>query len=257
MKKRLFVCALGLASQPLWANNSIEELSVNGELVTFTTSQSKVSSNPACVTSPNEELWSVSLSHNVGRAMYAMLVAASNNKQSITVTSAGDCADAQGIERVAAIKVSATQAAVQPSSGSGVFLYKGDGITKIGTVVNAVNNSAVYYVPSSESSSATNVNLSAYTVAAKLPNTFVMIYSGDNCTGNVQSITPNLNGWHPNYANGKFIKSSPSRSGFSARSKKLLHNNTCYEYVISDSWYNVTFSTDPVCGDSPCIFKDH
>lgn len=86
------------------ASDTLASLNVEGDIVLFSTINGK-SSTLTCVTTDNNNLWSVSLNQKSGRALYAVLVAALSGNNSIEVTSGNDCADTSGVERAFGVNV--------------------------------------------------------------------------------------------------------------------------------------------------------
>lgn len=93
-----------LFAPAVFAAAKVNYLNVEDEKLIFSLEQEKSQSSPACVTSSNQALWAVSLKNSTGRAMHSLLMNAMTGELSLDVLTAGDCADASGIERPAELK---------------------------------------------------------------------------------------------------------------------------------------------------------
>lgn len=87
------------------AADRINNVSINGNNLLFSTVATKTHSLPSCIDTGQEQLWSASLKSNEGQSIYSMLITAISTEKNITVESADDCNAAQGIERAKAISI--------------------------------------------------------------------------------------------------------------------------------------------------------
>lgn len=116
--KYLFL--LGLFPATAQAAAKLTLLDVQGDVVYFSSAESKTAGIPACVSPENSTLYSLSLTHDSGKAMYAMLMTAMSSGNALDITSAGDCGAVDGFERASAIKFA--QVAVSAKDFSGTIL---------------------------------------------------------------------------------------------------------------------------------------
>ncbi|MCV2883401.1 hypothetical protein OE749_01650 [Aestuariibacter sp. AA17] len=98
------LASLSLSFSALSAG-SLTTLDVQENVVFFETSETKATSL-SCVSADNAALYSLSLTSDSGKAMYAMLMTAMASGKAIEVTSAGDCGVVDKVERAASIKFS-------------------------------------------------------------------------------------------------------------------------------------------------------
>ncbi|NQZ11753.1 MAG: hypothetical protein HRT35_31770, partial [Algicola sp.] len=82
-----------LSSQSLLAAPApasyITALTVNGDVISFTTDSAKTHTLPACVSSTSEAQWAISYTGNA--PLYALLSIAQSANEPIEITSANDC----------------------------------------------------------------------------------------------------------------------------------------------------------------------
>lgn len=104
----IFYCLLISLHAPLFAASQINTLNVEGDIVLFSTLGGKAEPTLDCISTANKDLWSVSLKHQSGRALYAALVAAFSGKNLVDVNSANDCLEVSGIESAIGIQLSSS-----------------------------------------------------------------------------------------------------------------------------------------------------
>lgn len=96
-----------LSSQSLLAASApasyIAALTVNGDVISFTTDSAKTHTLPACVSGTSEEQWAISYAGNA--PLYALLSIAQSANEPIEITSANDCGAASGIERASYVNI--------------------------------------------------------------------------------------------------------------------------------------------------------
>ncbi|MBE0370360.1 hypothetical protein [Pseudoalteromonas aurantia] len=116
------------------AASTVSQLTVEGEVATFTLSEPKTHTVPSCVTAERTNQWAINLSSLQGQAMYSLLVTAVSKEQLVSVHSTMRCESLAGVEQAARILLSINQS----SNGrhDGAWLYKGDGFTKVGKVIS-------------------------------------------------------------------------------------------------------------------------
>lgn len=133
-----------LAPCAAMAASTVAELNVSGDVATFTLSEPKTHAVPSCVNSDKQNHWAINLNSLQGQAMYSLLVTAVSKEQLVSVQSAGRCEAIADVEQVQSLSLSTNS---NKSTGSGgAWLYKGDGVTKVGKILSAANNT-YYYSP--------------------------------------------------------------------------------------------------------------
>jgi len=86
------------------AAGTVDFLKIDKDIVLFSTTETKASS-PTCVATENADNWAVSLKSESGRAIYSLIVTAMAKELALDVDSAGDCADAEGLERASGVNL--------------------------------------------------------------------------------------------------------------------------------------------------------
>ncbi|MBD1582582.1 hypothetical protein [Pseudoalteromonas sp. S16_S37] len=125
------------------AASTVAELNVLGDTATFTLSEPKTHTIPSCVSSDNQNKWAINLNSLQGQAMYSLLVTAVSKEQLVTVQSAQRCESVVDVEQVQSLSLSVNK---QSAGSGGAWLYKGDGVTKVGKVISFEPN-VYYYSP--------------------------------------------------------------------------------------------------------------
>ncbi|MBE0368093.1 hypothetical protein [Pseudoalteromonas aurantia] len=190
------------------SDNKITNIKVDGDTVHFSTSHAKSHTLPNCVTSGNSQQWTLSLTSAAGKASYTLLVAAMTDNRSVAVTSANDCADSTGYERAQSIEVGN---ASQQSSGKMMTLYQGDGVTKVGAILDyGYDNSrggSVFTILQDEGNSVFH-EIAPYTNVRK-SNSFY--YEDASCTGEVRVKQSELQYYYysSEYNSGRFFMIEP------------------------------------------------
>lgn len=87
------------------ANDEVQNLKVDGNLVTFTAGTGTSEPVLACENEETTHLWGFSLDSASGKAMYSMLVTAIASNRGVSVSTANDCVDDSGIERAQSIEL--------------------------------------------------------------------------------------------------------------------------------------------------------
>ena len=244
----LFLAGL-FASMPVFAAGNITYLNVVDDIVYFTTDEVKAGM-PSCVVAENAELWAVSLNHKTGRALYSLLVTAMAGKQAINVESGADCGDIAGIERAKGISLQPTAVSGSAGSTSIVYLYKGDGETKLGRVIGAEQGTTVSFL-----SPDNNKFLQTYSYAV---STHTVDFDELDCSGNVYMPIGNYKGYHPFVKGGMYVRTTSKRAT-TYRKSNVNGQGVCTNYSAPQSatLYPIdTTYADPLCGDKICIFKE-
>ena len=244
--KYITYCAALFMSANAMASSKVDFIEVQGDNVIFTTQAEKTGARPSCVAQEHVDKWSVSLKTASGRALYSMLATSLAGRLNVTVTSANDCSDVEGVERASSI-------AVMPNvtvSNSGVLaLFKGDGETKVGNIVGTVNG-GLQYAPLENPYFLKNY-------ANPVREFSTLYYTQDNCQGDAYSYETGATIYDLSLNGGRFYKTSKSKGGAAIRSR-LVTNAECIAFVstmnnisrIEDTNY-----VDPLCGESPCQIK--
>ena len=184
MKSILLALALfisqGVAVDAL-AAGKITYLNVVDDTVYFATDETK-GSTPACVAFETTEQWTVSLSNKTGRAIYSLLVTAMAGKQAINVETGDDCGDIAGIERAKGISLQPVNEAIGISADvKGLYLFQGDGVTKVGRIAEVLSPTSFYYLPLGGGDRFELYDSEA--MAANIKQETYVYFETSNCTG--------------------------------------------------------------------------
>jgi len=101
-----FYLAVVISATESLAAGKINYLDINGDTLTFSTSEDKIGDILECTYAESNHRWGISLSTNAGQGIYSLLIAAKSNNLAISVESAGDCNDAPGLERPKSVVIS-------------------------------------------------------------------------------------------------------------------------------------------------------
>ncbi|SFD64883.1 hypothetical protein [Pseudoalteromonas denitrificans] len=241
------------------AMGNITYLNVIDEVVYFSTDKIKPST-PSCAITASAEQWTVSLNNRTGRALYALLVTAMAAKQAISIESSGDCNDIDGIERARGISL------VKPNEteltgGKSLYLFKGDGVTKIGRIAQVLSETKSYYLPF-DGGSNFKVFDSTSPILPKLASPLQIYYDGFNCTGTpyISGISSNeWAGFNKFYKQGAYLRKGALLT-VRIESHMSSHYGTCTKENPNGgaSWqmYKIIEASDPFCGSRACIIKE-
>lgn len=230
------------------AAGSVDFLEVENDIVLFSTSESKVS--PAtCVTSENNELWSVSLNNETGRAIYSLVLTALAKGESVglNVASAEDCSAKPGVERASKVNIVA-HSSVPSSSGSArsIGVYKADGVTRVGTLANVTDRGAFQWVTDEASQQLKN-----YTV----PSNYGIYFVSDDCSGPAYISRDQELVRNQHFQDGQYLKTVADRA-FTRMNSFLNANGSC---TANDNniWAQELIPTEhPDCGANRCTFRE-
>ena len=117
MKKTILLTSL-LASAQVYAAAQINYLNVDSEAVYFSTAEVKPTTAPQCAVAATNDRYAVSLNTKTGRAIYSLLITAMASKQSVSIESAQDCADIEGLERAKGVTIVPVVAAHQEENST-------------------------------------------------------------------------------------------------------------------------------------------
>ncbi|MFT5756078.1 MAG: hypothetical protein ACI9LM_000790 [Alteromonadaceae bacterium] len=244
-----------LISLEVLASSKISQLNVEGDVVYFSTSESKSVNNPSCVSVENAERWSTSLDNKSGRALYALLVSAVSSNANIEVTSANDCSIVTGVERALGVSLLPTQIITPTvSASSGLYLYAGDGVTKVGRIAEIIDVHTFYYWPLNGATKFEVFDLrEGVTVSIKLEQ---MFYSENDCQGTLYANTA-VNGglyYNPHVNDGEFYKGT-QQSKYTIKSYMQTNGYCAAVQWTSDFAFLAPYKA-PVCGERRCIVKE-
>ena len=226
-----------------------------------------------------KESWTFSLGAPSGRAMYSLLMTAVAKQQKVQVTTANTCL--QQIEVASGVRLAVTQAPVSSGgSDSGkVYLYKGDGVTKVGTVIDSnapgrtvgesggmPNTGVIRYVPIEDPTLVRDYALTHFNESsimftdpqcqneayyhihdAQKQNAY---YTGVN---SFMIANSNINGFFQANLNLKMSDFGTTKKGyFINHGRCTLQHNSVVHYT---SYYKLEPAIHPVCGASLCQIK--
>jgi hypothetical protein len=221
----------------------INFLNVEGSNVYFSTTTSKAASAPSCAIADTNEQYAVSLATENGRAVYSLLIMAMASGQAIDVQSAGDCADVTGLER--ANSVSITPVIKSAGEGKSLYLYQGDGITKLGRVVSALDQDSILYLHNDDK---TQLRLYEKEITVK---PYTVYFTGENCTGTAFSNRANFTFYNEHYNNGKTYHAGSSSRDYSKKSH-MVTSGTCYTSSSTMNGVPIAPRTIGICGVGHC-----
>lgn len=232
------------------AAGTVDYLKIDKDVVLFSTTETNSAASPTCVANENTGIWSASLRSESGRAMYALLTTAVAKNMDVEVTSANDCADADEFERAEAVDLVFSDSE-STASDSGVGLYKGDGVTRLGTVIGMGPEANSFYYASTEDQN------SALFIENFMPDQSTnkpIFFSGANCTGTkYYPYTPNLVLSKPALNGGEVYYSSATRA--SRTYKSNFYSTACIANSGTVNTYTLSVYNHPVCGNKPCIVR--
>ncbi|MBE0368092.1 hypothetical protein [Pseudoalteromonas aurantia] len=235
------------------SDNKITNIKVDGDTVHFSTSHAKSHTLPNCVTSANDQQWTLSLTSAAGKASYTLLVAAMTDNRSISIISANDCADSTGYERAQSIEVESASQQSGAGSSKLMTLYQGDGVTKVGTIysITGAGQNTVFQLLRNEGDKwLDSVGPHSNTSAAYI------YYENSDCTGDigVDDIDTSKYYINENYNNGNFF--SVNGGSVWVRSYHQFSGDQCFP---TRQHKNKTIvnpnAVHPVCGVAPCQIR--
>ena len=258
MKKiiALFFCASQILAFNAFAAGKVNYLNVDEDVVYFSTNVAKTASSPACMAAENSERWTISLNTKNGRAMYSLLATALAGTLDIEVISGQDCSVVDGFERARSVAVMPDLSAATgidigtETPVAGLYLYSGDGLTKLGPIMQSSGaNIFYYYTPDSE-------NLLVKYWYQYTTNT--VYFDELDCTGGTYMKTDQSSYFHLNLK--RYINVEDTKKVVPGAMSYLLHSGECENrsQASTDSLYAVNSTTyrHPQCGEGPCILKD-
>lgn len=250
LKSMTFAAGIFMSNMA-FSQGYINQLSIEGATVVFSTSVSKVGQNPSCVSAAAKELYAITLDDESGRGMYSLLVTAMASNQSISVTGATTCFGATDIQAVEKLNIAPTFN--EPSSANastGLFLYKGDGETKIGRIAAFDGESETYYYLHRERPR----ELSEYQVTSN----FLIYYPEADCQGVGYLKTASRNSFNNiAYKEGLYFKSDRIKVAKTIKSY-LDYDSGCKvkDWPFDIDVYGIVPGEHPLCGSYPCVLKE-
>jgi hypothetical protein len=251
MKNCIFASIL-LISLQTQAASQVNYLNIDGDAVHFSTNEAKPASNPSCAVAETNDRYAVSLQSEAGRAMYSLLITAMASKQAVTIETAQDCIDVDGLERAKSVSIVPNIDDVKnTANSSGLSLYHSDGVTKIGKITLVQSDTSLLYVEGEASTRLKTYKLNSWV--------YDIYYTNDNCTGSSASPYNGNEAFNFELINGDSnFGSTGTRVNLTVRSH-LSHTGKCIPYsspASRNGVYKVDFSfSDPLCGQSLCIIK--
>ncbi|MDF2176849.1 hypothetical protein P2G88_01110 [Aliiglaciecola sp. CAU 1673] len=244
------VFALSVYCAACQAGGQVNYLNIQGNTVVFSTDESKLPPSPACVVSAQQDKWAVSLQSEAGRAVYALLITALSGKLPIDVTSAQDCADADGIERPETLSLTQTNADTQ-GAAKPLQLYKGDGETYLGRIVNTESWQYLYLSPNNP------YRFLGYNPPAINP---YLYFEQTDCKGTAKLLTHNSSTpfFSENFNGGKLFNTTTNGRNVNRQSLLKTETGECSNTTpIWGALYDLDLEYEhPLCGRSPCIIKE-
>lgn len=141
----LSLIAFSLQAQASQAK--LASVDLRDDHVMFALQSPKTHAIPSCAANATgtKEMWTFSINDAQGRAMYSMLMTAVAKQQAVKVTSGQTCF--QQVELASGLSLVVSES-TEPAGGTGnhLYLYKGDGVTKLG-VFAGVHGTAIQYLP--------------------------------------------------------------------------------------------------------------
>ncbi len=232
------------------AAGTVDYLKIDKDVVLFSTTETNSAASPACVANENTGIWSASLRSESGRAMYALLTTAVAKNMDVVVTSANDCADADEFERAEAVDLVFSDSE-STASGSGVGLYKGDGVTRLGTVIGMGPEANSFYYASTEDQ---NSALYLENFAPSQSSTRPIYFKEENCTGTMYyPYTPDFVLSKPSLNDGEayITNTVVARRAY----KSSFTSTLCVAESGAVNTYTLSVYNHPVCGSKPCIVR--
>ncbi|WP_281556443.1 hypothetical protein [Thalassomonas sp. RHCl1] len=251
----IIISFLALISQLFSANAmaaaKVSYLNVDGDNVHFSTAEAKSAASPACVVAETNERFAVSLRTEAGRAMYSLLITAMSSDQPVTVVSGSDCGDVFGLERAQSVSIS-PDVTNEAGGAKSLYLYKGDGVTKLGRIINmGTTENKFYYQPVDS-----EVEVRQYTNSQLISNIGSIYYQTNDCTGTAYIADNKYIGSHGTYNDGKLLTRIGGRLSV-ITSSYLTNSGQCG--TITPKYmnlYGVSPYIDSLCGDAACIIRE-
>ncbi|MCV2884651.1 hypothetical protein OE749_08080 [Aestuariibacter sp. AA17] len=242
-----FTAALLMATHIPAIAGGIDYLKVDGSTVYFSSTSPKNTPSPSCVRAENNDMWTVSLSSESGRAMYSLLVTALAKETQFDVVSANDCADKEGFERAQSINLLLGADSVYATKGSLVGIYQADGTTRVGTLIE-IDDATGDWIYADGQPSFTPKRISHNDIKVSSIH-----YSDIDCTGTKYVGYP-----HDKVkpSNEPWLYKTEETVGYYVF-KSIFHNNRCVNVSSSGkgNLYKLSLTNNGACGNGVCQLK--
>lgn len=249
MKRTFALCTLMLPFLAS-ASGAIDFLEVDDNVVLFSSSEAKTTSSPACVLTENANLWSISLASDSGRAMYSLILTsmAKGSGMQVAVESAQDCSVSSGYERAGKVNlvVAHNEGPQETSGGYSIGVYKGDGVTRLGTLAAIVNDNYWRYIGS-------DLSIKPVVVINYL-NPKSVFYTEPNCAG-TPFYTSSISLTSLAQFDDKYFVTSTTSESFEMNSILSPEGVCNTAYYGTKSGYRYLEEEHPICGAKPCLLK--
>lgn len=218
-------------------------MSVENGLAYFSTVQGKAKV-ASCALNETQEFYSISLGNSNGRALYSLLVTALGSNLPVTITSADDCAGTEGVER--AKEVTVVKQGSAGASGKALYVYKGDGVTKLGRLLD-IENANVRYIPSDNPITALYIRNTAKAT---------IYYTTSDCTGEAWGVGSSQYYFFSEHVfdGNSFRKSNRHDGNKIFKSVIYAANGSCQSTSITSVGYPLVEEPHPSCGEKPCLY---
>ncbi|MBE0368565.1 hypothetical protein [Pseudoalteromonas aurantia] len=249
----VFLLIIPMVTNASGVQSQLQSIELVNDKVVFSLQSSKTHTTPSCAASPTQAQWTFALNDVNGRAMYSMLMTAVAKQQQVEVTSAQICLEQ--IELVSSIRLVVSQPTPTSSADSQtgqLYLYKGDGVTKLG--IYAGQNAAIMYLP---------IGFPAF-LKGYDAKPHALYYLDEQCQGD--AYLPENRRYAPylDPINNRFVKAESERMK-NYPDKKVyfysLDTNDCrYQNFTSANthgrnYYKANVVAHPLCGLKGCIVK--
>lgn len=246
---RYFCLLLFVISGTADAAGVIDFLKIDKDVVVFSTTETKSTVSPACMTAENADYWTFSLASDSGRAAYSLIVTAMAKNLDLEVASAEDCADSDGYERADGVNLVFAQAGAASNQG-GISVYKGDGVTKIGTLASVIDKDTWLYTTAEGTGELLELDNEV--------RLFGRVYFRSNgCSGSTYLTSNGAAGFSLAFEhldNGKLYRVSNGGGSYTTKSY-MKGDGQCYEDTRTNTFYPLHPYVHPVCGEYRCILK--
>jgi len=248
MKKSLFASLMAsslILTTNTYAAGLVNYLNVKGDIVHFATDAAKTQANPACVASETAERFTLSLKSESGRAMYSLLITAMAGDLALEIESAQDCADTTGVERALGASIAPDHTAI--NSEKIPYLYTGDGLTKLGKIMNSEGTNTFYYLSADD-----KTQLQKYVFSSTKE---ILWYSGESCTGDMYMTTIPETSYHS--ALKRYIdKTGSLHHALAVKSREYGNGCDEFSYTLSKAYGATFMDSHALCGALPCLILE-
>jgi hypothetical protein len=248
---KFLILTILFLSTSICAASQVNYLNIDGDAVHFSLAVDKTHIPPSCAITETNQRYAFSLKTDAGRAMYSLLITALANKQGLDIESANDCADVDSIERVSGLSITplVNFTNTQNSISKQLYLYTGDGITKLGRIASLKTQSQFYYL-------ADDAHPHSFSLYAKpIDNTASLYFTEVDCLGEAFGGRADKV-FHVDFFNdNKYFKTTNER--VSITFKSILNRDGCVNRSGGTSPYKVELTyVDPLCGEKVCQIKE-